>query len=338
MNLLIIGGTRFLGRHIAEYAARCGHTVTLFNRGREAIGLIPDVEHLTGDRYGGLEVLEGRTWDVVIDTCGYEPRAVQASAMKLKDSVGHYIFISSVSVYSDWEKGVLDEYAPVKKLTSEAADEVKEILRTESPTSEPLLKYYGELKAACETQLEEIIPGRVLHVRSGIIVGPYDYSGRFPYWVNRISQGGRVLCPDRPEAPIRFLDVRDLADWIVYCAEEKTAGVFNTWGRNEMTFGQFLTACELLDRDPVELVWFPEEKLLANDVQPWSDLPLWLPSSFRPYFNAKDDRANRHGLRYRSIEQTTGDTRDWLDAYRPEFKGPEGLSPEREAELLMRFE
>ena len=238
MKLLIIGGTRFLGRHVVESSLKSGHSVSLFNRGSHTCDFSAEVEQLRGDRYLDLNILDGRKWDVVIDTCAYEPKAVRLSAKKLKGSVDQYIFISSVSVYRDWESGVLDENSPVKELTAEAEVEVDGILETESPSIASLLKYYGELKAACEKQLEEILPGCVLYVRSGIIVGPYDYSYRFPYWVDRVAQGGRVLCPDRPEAPIRFLDVRDLADWIVRCAEKNTTGVFNAWGRESITFGQ----------------------------------------------------------------------------------------------------
>lgn len=336
MEFLILGGTRFVGRHIVESALKKGHAVTLFNRGREDAELFPDIEKLNGDRYTDLDVLNGREWDAVIDTCGYEPKAVYLSAEKLKDSVDQYIYISSGSVYQDWCNGDMDENSEVKVLTESATAEVEKILETESPSSTSLLKYYGELKAACEQQLEAIIPGKVLNVRSGVIVGPYDYSFRFTYWVDRIARGGRLVCPDRPEAPVRFIDARDLADWIILSAEQKVTGVFNTWGKAWLTFGKFLMACQEAGSENSELVWISEEQLLANEVKPWSDLPLWLPSEYQAYFRANDKKAIQHGLNYRPMEETIQDTLTWQREAHSTYTDPDGLSAERQEELLMK--
>ena len=337
MKLLILGGTRFAGRHIVESALKRGHTVTLFNRGRENLDLFPGVEKLIGDRYSDLDLLRGREWDAVIDTCGYEPKAVRLSAELLKDSVEQCIYISSGSVYEDWEKGKLDEASQVKVLSDEATTEVDQLVAKGSPDARALGKYYGELKAACEMEIDAILPGRALHVRSGVMVGPYDYTGRFTYWIDRIARGGRVVCPDCPETPLRFIDARDLADWIIQSAEQKITGVFNTWGNASFAFGEFLNACQVSDKDPAELVWITEQQLSDNEVQPWSDLPLWLPSEYKAYFNATDEKAIQRGLTYRSIEETIQNTRSWLEEHKFESKDSEGLSGERELQILSKF-
>src|SRR5262245_13833200 len=195
----MIGGTWFLGRHIVDSAIARGHDVTLFNRGRHNADLFSDVEKLHGDRDGELDVLRGRTWEAVIDTCGYVPRVVRASAELLKEAVEHYTFTSSMSVYADTSSKGLDETTPVGTLEDETVEQV---------TGET----YGPMKALCEKLIEEIYPRRSSFVRAGLIVGPYDYIDRFTYWVRRIARGGDVLAPGDPESPIQIIDARDLAD------------------------------------------------------------------------------------------------------------------------------
>jgi 2'-hydroxyisoflavone reductase len=189
MDLLILGGTGFLGRYLVEAALGDGHRPTLFNRGLSGPGLFPEIEKLEGDRDGDISALRGRSWDAVIDTCGYVPRVVRASARLLADAVGHYTFISSISVYSDDIAPGADEGAQVR-----------------------------ELKVLCERAAEETMPGRVLNVRPGLISGPHDPTDRFTYWPRRVA-GGEVLAPDHEERKVQYIDVRDLASWIVEMSE-----------------------------------------------------------------------------------------------------------------------
>jgi 2'-hydroxyisoflavone reductase len=217
MYLLILGGTGFLGRHLVEAALGDGHRVALFNRGLSGPDLFPEVETIQGDRDGDLSVLQGRRWDAAIDTCGYVPRLVRASAGLLADAVDHYAFISSISVYSDAIGPGADEGAPVEELDGPTVVEV---------TGET----YGGLKALCERAAEEEMPGRVLNVRSGLISGPHDPTNRFTYWPRRVAAGGEVLAPDRPERRVQFIDVRDLAAWIVAMSAELRTGTYNATG------------------------------------------------------------------------------------------------------------
>ena len=174
MRLLLLGGPRFLGRAVIDAALDAGHEVTLFNRGTTNADLYPDLERITGDRDGGLDGLRGRDWDAVVDTSGYLPRLVGASADALRDSVGHYVFVSSISVYASFAE-VADEQGPVAQLSE--------------PGSEDIGRDYGALKALCEQEVERALPGRAAHVRAGLIVGPHDPTGRFTYWPHRLARG-----------------------------------------------------------------------------------------------------------------------------------------------------
>ena len=182
MDLLILGGTRFLGRHVVEAALVRGHRVTLFNRGKSNPGLFPEIEELRGERGGDLSALRGRSWDAVIDTSGYLPSEVRASAGLLADSVGHYTFVSSISVYEDFARAGLNEGAPV---LTPPDPEPREL--------DPEL--YGGLKVGCERAAEAAMPGRTLVIRPGMIVGPHDYTNRFPHWCRRVAGGGRCSPP-----------------------------------------------------------------------------------------------------------------------------------------------
>jgi 2'-hydroxyisoflavone reductase len=228
MKLLILGGTVFLGRHLTEAALAAGHDVTLFNRGQHNANLYPDLEKLRGDRDGGLDVLKGRTWDAVVDTCGYIPRLVRDSASLLSDAVDHYTFISTLSVYRDFRVRGLREEAPVGTLDDETVEE--EVTAGSRGT-------YGPLKALCEQAAEAAMPGRVLCARPGLMVGPYDPTDRFTYWPVRVARGGQVLVPPTPQAPVQFIDARDLATWVMRMAEHNKTGVYNATGPAErLTF------------------------------------------------------------------------------------------------------
>ena len=240
MRLLVLGGTKFLGRAVVEAALARGDEVTLFNRGQTGTELFPEVEKLRGDRDGDLAALEGREWDAVIDPSGYVPRIVRDSAELLRGSVGHYVFVSSGSVYADPYPG-FDETAPTAEL--------------EDPDTEEVMAHYGALKAACERVVSEVFPDAHTNVRAGLIVGPNDPTGRFTYWPLRVAVGGELLAPAPPERSVQFIDVRDLGEWMVEACDKGHVGTFNATGE-QLRFDEFLAACG--DADPV---WVSDEFL-----------------------------------------------------------------------------
>ena len=203
MEILFLGGTKFLGRHAVDAALAGGHDVTVFTRGQTNPELFLEAEHLKGDRDGNLAALADSSWDGVVDTSGYVPRIVRQSAEVLSDRVGRYVFVSSISVYDNFRETPA-ETSPVAELEDPATEEIEE--------------NYGALKAACESVVEEIYGDRSARVRAGLIVGPYDATDRFTYWPRRIALGGEVLGPGDPDAPVQFIDARDLAAWLVKLA------------------------------------------------------------------------------------------------------------------------
>jgi len=321
MALLILGGTGFLGRHLAEAALADGHRVTLFNRGLSAPGLFPEVENIKGDREADLSALLGRRWDAVIDTCGYVPHVVRASAGLLADAVDHYTFVSSISVYSDAIEPGADEEAPVEELPDPTVEEV---------TGET----YGGLKALCERAAEEEMPGGVLNVRPGLISGPHDPTDRFTYWARRIAAGGEVLAPDRPERRVQFIDVRDLAAWIVKMAADQQTGTYNATGPDYgLQMGTLLEECEAIGDAGVELVWVSEDFLEENGVESFTELPLWVPREYAGMLDVDCGKAIAAGLTFQPVSETIRDVREW-DSTRAETELIAGLESGRERELL----
>jgi 2'-hydroxyisoflavone reductase len=325
MNVLILGGTRFLGRAITEAALDAGHTVTLFNRGQTNSELFPDVEKLVGDRDGDLEPLEGRRWDAVIDTCGYVPRIVHKSAALLADSVEHYTFISSISVYdqSILSKDGTTEDGPLATIDDETTEEI---------TGET----YGALKVLCEQVAEDTIPGRVLNVRSGLIVGPHDPTDRFTYWPVWTARGGDLLAPPA-DAPIQVIDVRDLAAWLVQMVAARKTGIYNVTGPDTpLDYGQVMKACAAAaGMDAATIIHADEDFLVEHEVREWVDLPLWLPASHNGMVKIDISKALADGLHFRSIEETVRDTLAWFKNERGlESELKAGINAEREQELL----
>src|SRR5215210_2274474 len=322
MDVLILGGTGFLGRHLVKAALGNGHRVTLFNRGLSGPGLFPGVEKIEGDREGDLSPLLGRCWDAVIDTCGYVPRVVRASAGLLADAVDHYTFVSSISVYSDDIAPGADEEAPLRELPDPTVEEV---------TGET----YGGLKALCERAAEEEMPGRVLNVRPGLISGPHDPTGRFTYWPRRISAGGEVLVPDHPERKVQYIDVRDLAAWIVKMSAERQTGTYNATGPDyELQMGRLLQECAAVGGAGAELVWVSEDFLEENGVEPFTELPLWVPRQDAAMLAIDCGRAIEAGLTFRPLVETIRDVLHWDSARTAGREPAAGLRPEREQELL----
>jgi nucleoside-diphosphate-sugar epimerase len=298
MRLLILGGTKFLGRHVVDAALAARHDVTIFTRGKTNPDLYPEVEHLTGDRDGDLAALVGRTWDGVIDTSGYVPRILRQSAELLRDAVGRYVFVSSISVYADFSKP-LNESSPVAEL--------------EDPATEEIMEHYGALKAACETVIDEVYGDRGANVRAGLIVGPYDPTDRFTYWPRRIAAAGDVLGPGDPSAPVQFVDARDLAAWMVEIALIGPGGTFNATGPAEkLTFSAFLERATAAIGSDANVVWVEEQRVLDAGIEGWSELPLWLPGNeYAGMAQADTRRAREAGLTFRPLEETVVDTLAW---------------------------
>ena len=320
MDLLVLGGTRFVGRHLVRAALNYGHQVTLFNRGRSAPHLFGEVETLRGDRDGDLSALRGRSWDAVVDTCGYVPRVVRASAGLLADAVERYVFVSSISAYRNPLPPGTDESAPVTTLEAEPVEKV---------TAET----YGALKALCEQAAEEAMPGRVISVRPGLVVGPHDPTGRFAYWPRRAERGGEALAPGAPERPVQFVDARDLADWMLLMAGRGDTGPYNAAGPERgLTMGRLLEACRSAAGSDVGFTWVEDNFLEERGVEPFTELPLWLPEDYAGLLAVDNSRAVAAGLEFRPVEETVRDVLAWETESGMEYDA--GLDPERERELL----
>jgi nucleoside-diphosphate-sugar epimerase len=318
MRLLVLGGTIFLGRHVTVEALRRGHEVAVFHRGRHGADLFPDAEHVLGDRGGDLAALRGRAWDAAIDTSGYEPDDVaRSSALDL----GHLVFVSTCNVYPGWPADVVDEATPVWTKGDD----------------------YGPKKAACERAAEAAMPGRVASVRAGLLCGPHDNIFRLPWWVRRIAAGGDVVAPGDPERTVQLIDARDLAAWMLDLAEQRVAGTFNgTASAGRTTMRDVLEAAVAATGGGARLHWVPDDSLLAQEVEPWDELPLWIPaSSGAGTWAVGTERAQAAGLRCRPVGDTIADTWAWLrdggEAELPDWRAdhrPRGLSAERERALL----
>lgn len=321
MRLLVIGGTSFVGRHIVDHALRDGHDVTLFNRGVTNPDLFAEAEHLVGDRDGDLEPLRGREWDTVIDVCGYVPRVVRKSVQALRGSVGNYTYISTMSVYAGYDRPGLDESAPVST--------------PEDPTDEAITgETYGPLKAACEVEVTEAFPDNSFLPRPGYVVGPYDSSDRFTYWVVRAAAGGQMLAPGPPEAPMQFVDGRDLGRWIVDMVGRGATGPYNATGPGgPLTWGQMLEGCRDLTRGGAELVWVDPAWLGERGVEP----PLWDREEAESTSYAMEldcTKAISSGLTFRSVADTIVDTLEWAPGW-DDLKT--GFRPDEEKRLLEEY-
>jgi 2'-hydroxyisoflavone reductase len=330
LSILILGGTGFLGPAIVEVARARGHALTLFNRGRTNPQLFPDLEKLQGDRDPdqgeGIRALANRRWDVVFDDCGYYPRHVKASAELLAPNVAHYVYVSSISAYARNDFEDMDESAPVGTMAD--------------PTLETMgqnYEFYGPLKALCEAAAEAAFPGRCTNIRPGYIVGPGDPSDRFTYWPARFDKGGDVLVPGNRSDPVQVIDVRDLAAWMVHCAETRTFGLFNACGpRDRMAWGKVIDACVAAASQPSRPRWILTSQLAEYpDVQ----FPIWAPYEGETlgFHTVSNARAVRAGLKFRSIDATVRDTLAWFRSLPPERQAKlfeRNLSSAREAEVI----
>jgi 2'-hydroxyisoflavone reductase len=337
MRLLVLGGTRFLGRAIVDEAIRRGYDVTTFSRGLSGEPR-PGAEALHGDRtsFEDLLSLAERDFDAAIDTSMIAPAHVAAAAGLLAGHVGHYTYISTISVYRDRPRIPVSENSPVLDCPADATGTVETL-------------GYGELKAGSERAVAAALPGRHLIVRPGLIVGPHENVGRLPWWLARLAHGGTVLAPGEPGRPVRLTDARDLASWLVDNTRRRIPGTVNVPGPAGATFGELLAMCAEItaaDRaEPATLRWVPDGVLLERGVEPCMELPMWAPDipDLAGTWQVSGDRAARTGIRYRPLADTVHDTWLWLRraaaaSGRPvaefERKPGIGLDPAKEHAIL----
>ena len=332
LRVLLFGGTGFIGPHIVRELHEGGHKVTLLNRGKRNPGLFPDVETLIADRNvaGYTDVLKGRDWDVVVDDSGYFPGQVRASADALKDHTQHYIYVSSISAYADLTPAGIDEDYKLAPLDDPNAKEITE-------------KNYGGLKAACEQIVEQTFGARQAVVRPTYIVGPGDHTDRFTYWPWRVARGGEMFAPGTPTDPIQYIDVRDLAEFMRRCVEQRIGGRYNLCNPpGAVTMGDLLETSKRLTKANTKFHWASLKFLEENKLLDSGELTTWSPPSgeFAGASLVSSARAVAKGLLFRDVETTVRDLLAWHEQRPAEQKSKlrAGLTPEREAELLKKLQ
>ena len=323
LEILVLGGTGFIGPHLVGYAIQRGHKITLFNRGRTNTHLFPEVEKLVGDRNDNLSALEGRHWDVVIDNSGYTPEQVTLSVALLKDACEQYLFTSTRSVYHDFTAKVMDEDAPVGP--------------QDIPESE--WEGYGPNKVLAERVVQDGFGARTLIVRPPIIVGPGDRSDRFTYWVDRIDDGGDILVQGAPTDPVQFVDVRDLSEFYVHLLEHSTTGIYNAEGPGSaLTTAGLVHGIKAITATPSKFHWVDWDYLQEQGEVPGENLTFWQPPRGRYlHYGLMDNRrAIAKGMKFRPLAETAKETLDWHRNRKRDLqeKLRTGLSRDREAELL----
>lgn len=334
MRLLILGGTWFLGRTLAELAVAWGWEVTTYSRGlhgRDAAGTCP-VHGRREDPGDMARLADAGLWDAVVDTSGYTTDVVELAARTLRDHAGRYVLVSTVNVYRGWPAVPLTDESPTYQDAGEAAGPLP--LAAKVPA---LDVGYGQRKAACERVVQRAFgPAGSLVLRPGVILGPYEYIGRLPWLLRRMERGGRVLAAGPPSRPIQPVDVRDLAAFIMHAVEKSLAGAMNvTAPPGHATYGELLEGCRDTAGARAELVWADEDWLLAQPVTPWTEIPLWRTTAGA--WHVSSDRARDAGLACRPLRQTIADTWDWLghdDPVPHERAAAIGMEPRKEQEML----
>ncbi len=332
MRILVLGGTRFVGRVFVEEALAQGHQVTTFNRGQTGHD-VPGVEAVRGDRENRsdlLSLVQGREWDWVVDTSGYVPQVVGNAARLLSDRASAYVFLSTISVYPGWPAEPVNEDSDVYECPADAPGTAEDEANWSAAQ-------YGAYKAGCERAVREAFEGAVTVLRPGVILGPQENVGRLTWWLQRIAQGGRVLAPGQPTKSIQPVDIRDLTVFTLCCLEHGTTGIFNvTAPKGHTSFGEMLDACRTVTGAITELTWVDDAFLVQQDVRQWTEIPLW--RTPLGTWQVDSAAAMAAGMVCRSIAATVRDTHFWLT----ETGGPlaygrqahHGLSLKRERELL----
>lgn len=334
LNILILGGTGFTGPEQVEYALSRGHKVTLFNRNRTRPDFFKGkVEQLIGDLNDDVSALKGQKFDVVLDNPTTFPAWVRNAAQHLKGNVGHYIFISTESVYPDNSKPNQDETAGTTPMPAD--------LDPYTLVRENQGKYYGALKTFAEQEAERQYPGKVTIVRPGLIVGPLDRSDRFTYWPARIDKGGDVIAPGTPDDPTQWIDSRDLAEWMIRLAEQKVIGTFNAVGYVR-PMSELLYGIKAVTTAGAQFTWIPADFLTSQGVRGWRHMPVWMPpvGATAGFMSRNNSRAVAAGLTFRPLAITAADTIAWNKTRtEAELKSLAegaiaGISAAKEAEVL----
>jgi 2'-hydroxyisoflavone reductase len=329
-RVLILGGTGFIGPHFVAALLAGGHSVTVFNRGREPEKVPRGVVQLKGDRNGQIDALKGHDWDAVIDNSGYTARQARLTTELLRGHIRQYIFISSISAYADLAVPHIDENYRLADLADPATEDVNG-------------GSYGGLKALCEHIVEQAYDAQATIIRPTYIAGPGDKTDRFTYWPVRVARGGDMLAPGSAADPIQFIDVRDLADFLRRCVEQRLAGRFNLCNPpGAVTMGSLLEACRRVTRADTRFVWanlafLKAQKLIDSDEANGLQLPIWNPPVGEEAGGAliSSARAVSQGLRFRSLDQTIRDTLAWQKQRPPAQQTLRaGLAPQQEAQLL----
>ena len=327
LDILILGGTGFIGPHQVEEALGRGHNVTIFNRGKSGPDMFPQLENLIGDRDNDLKALKGRKWDAVIDNSGFVPRWVKQSTELLKGNVDHYLYMSSLSIYAD--------------NTVIGQTESGKLQQLKDPTSEERsAANYGGMKALSEKFVQVSFPKAATLMRAGLVVGPGDPTDRFTYWPVRLHRGGRVLAPGTPKDPIQCIDVRDLARWTIQAIEEKHYGAYNLTGPyHQLTMGDFLDTVKETINSEAQLTWVDASFLEREKVAPWTDLPLWIPpdSDFRGFVRVDISKAVNAGLTFTPMATTVQDSLAWYRTIDEERELKAGLTRSKEVALLEKW-
>jgi len=340
MNVLVVGGTGFLGGAVADAALKAGHRVAIFTRGQTVNSSIgAGFETIVGDRHQDLSALKGRSFNLVVDTCAFAPEAVASLLDALSPTIGCYALVSSASVYTDFAKPGLTEQAPTSRATPEQLDLARSLPVERRSGAASYGTAYGPLKRECELVAIERLGDRALILRSGLLVGAGDYTDRLTYWVRRVDQGGTVPAPGDPRRLVQLIDVRDAARFIVEGAEGGLGGIFNLTGR-PLPMSALLDSCRQVAGSDARFVWCPDEAVLAAGLEPWSEVPLWLPHAdepFRHFLEIDTEKAFVQGLRTRPLNETLKTILTW-DRARRATPLKAGMPPEKEAALLASVE
>lgn len=328
MKILVIGGGVFVGRALTTAAVERGHQVTVFNRGISNSKPTPGVAWIKGDRDGDLGALTGQKWDSVVDACAYFPRQVTSLLRALDGNVGHYLLVSSVAAYKDLGRPGTREGDPLAASIDPEPTQM-------TPEN------YGPLKAMCEAAAIMAGPKATLLVRPGIIMGPWDPTGRFTYWVCRVARGGEVMAPGHPGSLQQLIDTRDLGLWMVSMIENGATGSFNTVGPQQpLTWGEMLGAIAAELNPGVKFTWLDNAFLAKQKFEGPYGLPLYIPGAAAKYsgmYKVDGSAAFQHGLMLRPLRETIRDTARWARESPPESVEIAGLSEARETELLAEW-
>ncbi|KZL12704.1 NAD-dependent epimerase/dehydratase family protein [Pseudovibrio sp. Ad26] len=340
MRVLVVGGTGFLGGAITDALVGAGHQVAVLVRGTTKRSLPDGVEAIAADRYGDLSVLKQHKFDWVFDTCAFSPDAVRSLLEPLGDQLQRYVFISSISAYGTFAKSRLNEQDPVPNATEDDLAISRSLSPAERSSATSYGASYGVLKRACELAAEEVLGERATSLRVGLLVGAGDYTDRLTWWIRRIDQGTSqnpaVPAPAPSSRQVQMIDVRDVADFALACAETKRGGIWNVTS-SPFQLGDLLKDIISEAGSPARLHWVEEEHIIDAGIQPWTDLPVMMPSlpDYAHFMNVDTSQAEAAGLTCRPLSETLGPLLAW-DRTRRDTALKCGLTEEQEAALLQQ--